>query len=46
MDGYYLTGTEVWYTGNGLNKKASPSNVNNSNKGKVIITASAEIAWR
>ncbi|CAK68444.1 unnamed protein product (macronuclear) [Paramecium tetraurelia] len=43
---YYLTGTEVWYTGNGLNKKATIVSVNNSVKGQVIIQLKAEIAWR
>ncbi|CAD8211129.1 unnamed protein product [Paramecium octaurelia] len=43
---YYLTGTEVWYTGNGLNKKATIVSVNNSVKGQVIIQLNAEIAWR
>ncbi|CAK68453.1 unnamed protein product (macronuclear) [Paramecium tetraurelia] len=43
---YFLTGTEVWYTGNGLNKKATIVSVNNSVKGQVIIQLKAEIAWR
>ncbi|CAD8210720.1 unnamed protein product [Paramecium pentaurelia] len=42
---YYLTGTEVWYTGNGLNKKATIISVNNNTKGQVIIQLKAEIAW-
>ncbi|CAD8126213.1 unnamed protein product [Paramecium sonneborni] len=46
MNGYYLTGTEVWYTGNGLNKKATPISINNTVKGQVIIQLRAEIAWR
>ena len=33
MNTYYLTGTEVWYVGTGLNKKATPTSVNNSVKG-------------
>ncbi|CAK64608.1 unnamed protein product (macronuclear) [Paramecium tetraurelia] len=46
MSGYYLTGTEVWYTGSGLNKKASQITLNNSTPGQVIIQLKAEIAWR
>ncbi|CAD8211799.1 unnamed protein product [Paramecium octaurelia] len=46
MNGFYLTGTEVWYTGNGLNKKASPTSINNATPGQVIIQLKAEIAWR
>ncbi|CAK92781.1 unnamed protein product (macronuclear) [Paramecium tetraurelia] len=42
---YYLVGTEVWYTGNGLNKKAIIISINNSKKGQVIIQLKAEIAW-
>ncbi|CAD8210718.1 unnamed protein product [Paramecium pentaurelia] len=42
---YYLTGTEVWYTGNGLNKKATITSVNNNTKGQAIIQLRAEIAW-
>ncbi|CAD8196860.1 unnamed protein product [Paramecium octaurelia] len=42
---YYLIGTEVWYTGNGLNKKATIISINNSKKGQVIIQLKAEIAW-
>ncbi|CAD8105098.1 unnamed protein product [Paramecium primaurelia] len=42
---YYLTGTEVWYTGNGLNKKATITSVNNNKKGEAIIQLKAEIAW-
>ncbi|CAK64602.1 unnamed protein product (macronuclear) [Paramecium tetraurelia] len=45
MEGFYLTETEVWYTGNGLLKKASPISINNTILGQVIIQLKAEIAW-
>ncbi|CAD8204231.1 unnamed protein product [Paramecium pentaurelia] len=44
--GYYLTGTEVWFTGVGLNKRATPISINNNNTGQVIIELMAEIAWQ
>ncbi|CAD8125406.1 unnamed protein product [Paramecium sonneborni] len=46
MTGYYLVETEVWYTGNGLYKKAKPINMNNATKGQVIIQLRAEIVWQ
>ncbi|CAD8126201.1 unnamed protein product [Paramecium sonneborni] len=46
LTGYHLTGTEVWYTGNGLNKKANIVNLDNLKPGAVNITLQAEIAWR
>ncbi|CAD8105096.1 unnamed protein product [Paramecium primaurelia] len=42
---YYLTGIEVWYTGKGLNKKATITSVNNNTKGQAIIILKAEIVW-
>ncbi|CAD8128361.1 unnamed protein product [Paramecium sonneborni] len=40
-----LTNTEVWATGNGLNKKLTPIVVNSIVPGQVKILLSAEIAW-
>ncbi|CAD8121575.1 unnamed protein product [Paramecium sonneborni] len=45
MEGYFLTGVEVWYTGEGLNKKATLNNPDNSVQGQVILPLKAEIAW-
>ncbi|CAK64607.1 unnamed protein product (macronuclear) [Paramecium tetraurelia] len=45
IQGYYLTKTEVWYTGKGLLKKASPISINNKIRGQVIISLKAEIVW-
>ncbi|CAD8211781.1 unnamed protein product [Paramecium octaurelia] len=42
----YLTNTQVWYTGNGLLKRASPIFIYNATPGQVIIKFKAEIAWR
>ncbi|CAD8126210.1 unnamed protein product [Paramecium sonneborni] len=46
LTNYYLTGTEVWYTGGGLNKKATLEQVINTTPGQAIIQLKAEIAWR
>ncbi|CAD8185193.1 unnamed protein product [Paramecium octaurelia] len=42
---FYLTQTEVWYTGDGILKKAKIIVVDNSVKGQVIIQLRAEIVW-
>ncbi|CAK63884.1 unnamed protein product (macronuclear) [Paramecium tetraurelia] len=45
MEGYYLVNPEVWYTGEGLNKKASIVSFSNSVKGQLTLQLKAEIAW-
>ncbi|CAD8187227.1 unnamed protein product [Paramecium octaurelia] len=40
---YYLTGTQVWYTGYGLNQEATIISTHNSIKGQVLIILQANI---
>ncbi|CAD8115986.1 unnamed protein product [Paramecium sonneborni] len=46
LTNYYLSGTQVWYTGNGLNKQAKIISMNNTIQGQVLVQLKAEIAWR
>ncbi|CAD8204227.1 unnamed protein product [Paramecium pentaurelia] len=44
-DEYYLVDTEVWYSGDGILKQATPLSVINNVKGQVIVQLKAEVVW-